>query len=90
MQAAMRLRFYRESGMSRSNRSVAIGERFRETQRGVFARPASDWVVKAVYTGDDGIEHARLVLVSDPSQQKTLSAAILGDRRRFEQIDGDE
>jgi hypothetical protein len=76
--------------MSQSNRTaVAIGERYRETQRGVFARPASDWVVKAVYTGDDGIEHARLVRVSDPSQQKTLSAGVLVDRRRFEQVEGE-
>jgi hypothetical protein len=76
--------------MSHSNRAgVTVGGRYRETQRGVFAQPASDWVVKAVYTGDDGIEHARLVRVSDPSQQKTLSAGVLIDRRRFEQLDGD-
>jgi hypothetical protein len=75
--------------MAHTNHVVAIGERYREIQRGVFSRPASGWVVKAVYTGDDGIEHARLVRMSDPSQQKTLSAGVLTDRRRFEQIEGD-
>jgi hypothetical protein len=76
--------------MSHANRAgVTIGERYRETQRGAFARQAADWIVKAVYTGDDGIEHARLARVSDPSQQKTLSAGVLIDRRRFEQIQGD-
>ncbi|MGO8917861.1 MAG: hypothetical protein ACLQJR_18315 [Stellaceae bacterium] len=74
--------------MSQSKRGIAIGECYREAGLRVFARPASDWIVQAVYVGRDGIEHARLVGAADRSQQKTLSADILVDRRRFERIDG--
>jgi hypothetical protein len=73
--------------MTRSKRGVEIGECYREAGLRAFARPGSDWIVRAVYTGRDGIEHARLVGASDHSQQKTLSSGILADRQRFERIE---
>jgi hypothetical protein len=73
--------------MARSKRGVVIGECYREAGLRAFARPASDWIVRAIYTGRDGIEHARLVGARDHSQEKTLSSDILADRHRFERID---
>jgi len=72
--------------MSQSKRGIAIGECYREAGLKVFARPASDWIVRAIYTARDGIEHARLVGALDHTRQKTLSSDILVDRSRFERI----
>jgi hypothetical protein len=64
-------------------RAIAVGERYRDIERGQFARPALNWIVEAVYTGTDGIGHAKLVCASDLVQRKTLSVSVLLDQRRF-------
>jgi hypothetical protein len=70
-------------------RSVLLGQRYRDAQPGRFALPALEWAVEAVFTGADGIGHARLVGVLDPTQRKTLSVFVLLDQRRFQHIEGD-
>jgi len=67
-----------------SKRAIVVGQRFRDVQPGQFARPALDWIVEAVYTGTDGIEHAMLVCATDLFQRKTFSVSVLLDQRRFE------
>jgi hypothetical protein len=62
---------------------IARGDRFRDAQLSAFARSAPDWVVEDVFTGTDGIEYALLSSAADPTRRKSLSAAILHDRRRF-------
>ena len=68
-------------------REILVGERYRGLERGQFARPALDWIVEAVYTGTDGIGHAKLVCASDLVQRKTLSASVLLDPKRFVRAD---
>ena len=66
--------------------TVAPGQRYRDTQPSIFGRPGSEWLVEEIFTGTDGVEYARVVSVSDLTQRKTLSIAILEDRRRFERV----
>lgn len=68
-------------------RAILVGERYRDREPGRFARPALDWIVEAVYTGADGIGHAKLVCASDLAQRKTLSISVLLDARRFVRAD---
>jgi hypothetical protein len=70
-------------------RAVLLGQRYRDVQPGRFAVPAQEWAVEAVFTGADGIGHARLVGVLDPTQRKTLSVFVLLDHRRFHHIESD-
>jgi hypothetical protein len=59
------------------------GQRFRDIHPGLFGRTGSEWIVQDVFVGTDGLRYARVVLSSDASQVKTLSVAVLTDRRRF-------
>ncbi len=64
-------------------RAIVVGERYRGLERWQFATSGPDWIVEAVYTGADGIGHARLVCASDLVRRKTLSVSVLLDTRRF-------
>ena len=68
-------------------RAVSVGQRYRDLERGQFARPAPDWIVEVIYTGNDGIGHAKLVCASDVFQRKTLSVSALLDPKRFARTD---
>ena len=62
---------------------VAAGQRFRDVERNIFGGPGSVWIVEHLQTGIDGLAYAQVVSAADPSVRKTLSIAILTDRRRF-------
>ncbi len=62
---------------------VARGQRFRDTQLSLFGRPGSEWIVERVFVGVDGLWHASIVLASDITEHKTITAAVPTDRRRF-------
>jgi hypothetical protein len=62
---------------------VAPGQRFRDTQLSLFGRPGFEWIVDRVFVGVDGLWHASIVLASDTTERKTITAAVLIDRRRF-------
>jgi hypothetical protein len=66
---------------------VLAGQHFRDTQPTVFGHPAPDWVVGEIFVGTDGVQYARVYCASSPRDRKTLSAAILRDKRRFVQLD---
>jgi hypothetical protein len=70
-------------GCGMADQSIKPGQRFREAQAALFGRPAPEWAVQDVFMGGDGVTYARVVLVSDPSNSKTLSTSVLGDRHRF-------
>ena len=70
-----------------NNQPVAPGTRYRDLQATIFGQPQPEWIVEDVYTVA-GIEHARLVSAANPAERKTLSLAILRDRRRFERVEG--
>jgi hypothetical protein len=69
-----------------SDQPVTPGTRYRDLQATVFRQPQPEWIVEEVYTAR-GMEHARLVSAANPADRKTLSVAILRDRRRFERIE---
>jgi len=66
---------------------IAAGQRFRDIRRGAFGASGLEWVVKELVTGVDGITYAHLTCTLDRTQRKTLSLAVLGDRRRFARVD---
>jgi len=65
---------------------VIAGQRFRDVAPTVFGHPAPEWVIAEVFTGTDGIRYARVYSASSPHNLKTLSTAILRDKRRFVQV----
>ncbi len=69
--------------MMRLEKPIKPGQRFRDAQARLFGRIGSDWIVQDIFPGNDGLTYARVVLASDPSHSKTLSTAVLADRRRF-------
>jgi hypothetical protein len=70
-----------------SNYPIDRGTRYRELQATVFGQPQPEWIVEGVFK-PGGIEHARLVAATDSGKRKTLSLAVLRDRRRFERVEG--
>lgn len=66
---------------------ISIGQRFRDVSQRSFGRPGSEWVVRDILTGTDGLAYARLVSAGDPTMLKSLSFSALGDRHRFQRID---
>ena len=62
--------------------TIEPGQRYRDVQ--LYGR--SEWIVEDLFGGADGIQHARLVSVSDPSIRKTLSTEVLADPARFQQV----
>lgn len=66
---------------------IATGQRFRDIRPGLFGASGLEWVIEELVTGVDGIAYAHLVCVIDPTQRKTLSLAVLGDRRRFTRVE---
>jgi hypothetical protein len=66
--------------------NVIAGQRFRDAAPTVFGHAAPEWVIAEVFTGIDGIRYARIHSASNPHNLKTLSIAILRDKRRFVQV----
>lgn len=65
--------------------SIEVGQRFVSTQRRTMV-----WeVVEVSHYGDEPIPHVRLARVGAPQDTKTVSAAVLGDRRYFKYVSPD-
>ena len=64
---------------------IEVGQRFVSTQR----RGALWEVVEVSHFGDEPIPHVRLVRVGAPQDSKTVSAAVLTDRRYFKYVSPD-
>ena len=67
-------------------RSVAIGEQFQELRTGSLGKRAPVWVVEETFTKPDEVQYAKLICAADDSLRKTLSTAVLADRRRFARL----
>ena len=73
-------------GESRDSKIIERGQRFRDVDTRAFGQAADEWIVDDLRAGSDGVEYAHLVRAFDLTQRKTLSVAILGDRRRFRRV----
>lgn len=60
-------------------RRPAIGQRYRNLD----VAWNSIWIVEAIYTGTDSIEHALLRSDADRTLCKTLSLSVISDPTRF-------
>jgi hypothetical protein len=69
-----------------AKRAIERGQRYRDVHHSVLAGSGTEWIVEEVFRGTDGIQYARLTSVSDLTLRKTLSVAVLSDRRRFQRI----
>jgi hypothetical protein len=67
-------------------RDIAIGEQFQELGAGYLGKRSAVWVVEGMFTKSDELRYAKLICSSDASLRKTLSTAVLADRRRFTRV----
>ncbi len=67
---------------------IGTGRRYRDIKLRLWGHQARIWEVESVFVGADGLEHARLCCVDDPSLHKTLSISVLRDKRQFEPAEG--
>jgi len=65
---------------------VTPGQRFRDVTPTLFGHSPLDWVVDDVFIGTDGKQYAHVHAGTKPHERKTLSTAILQDKRRFIQM----
>lgn len=66
--------------------SVKPGQQFCDAHRTVFGRTAPGLVVLRVFIGTDGYEYAELSSGPNGKDRRTLSTAILRDKRRFLEV----
>jgi hypothetical protein len=62
---------------------IEPGQRFRPTEPQMFGTRAPEWEVAEVFTGSDGMPYARIRRVGSTHDVKTVSQAILRDKRRY-------
>jgi hypothetical protein len=65
---------------------VTAGQRFRDPSPTAFGKAQPDWVVDEVFVGTDGKQYAQVHSASKPHERKTLSTAVLRDKRRFRPV----
>jgi hypothetical protein len=66
--------------------AVKPDQRFRDTQPTRFGTATLDLVVVRVFVGTDGKEYAEVHSAANPKDRRTLSTAILRDKRRFVEV----
>jgi len=64
---------------------VEPGQRYRDVRIGVQSADA-EWIVETLRADALGVRHAQLVNAADRTERKTLSAAVLVDPSRFEEV----
>jgi hypothetical protein len=64
---------------------IERGDLVRDAQPGFFGHPF-EWIVEDIFVGSDGNQYAHLCLPTNRNERKTLSVAILCDKRRFSRI----
>ena len=65
---------------------VKPDQHFRDTQLTHFGAAATEFVVRRVFVGTDGNQYAELCSATDSTDRRTLSTAILRDKRRFVEV----
>ena len=66
--------------------SVKPGQYFCDVHRTVFGHAARGLIVRRVFIGTDGYEYAELSSGPHSNDRRTLSTAILRDKRRFLEV----
>jgi hypothetical protein len=69
---------------------IGTGRRYRDINLRLWGHQSRIWMVESVFVGADGLEHARLCCVDEPSLHKTLSISVLRDKRQFEPAEDDD
>lgn len=64
--------------------NIGAGRLYRDSKVRLWGHQSRVWVVESIFVGADGIEHARLYCLDEPSLHKTLSTSVLRDKRQFE------
>ena len=73
--------------MTKHTLDLEVGQRYRNARLSAFGAPLQIvWMLEQVWQGADGITYARLAKDVDATAKKTVSAAVLQDRRRFIQV----
>ena len=63
-----------------ASKQPQVGDQYRNV--GTEFRSAV-WILSAIFTSRDGIEHARLTSASDATEFKTLAVSVIADTKRF-------
>jgi hypothetical protein len=66
--------------------AVAVGQQYQDIAPGLFGRGGALYQVLEIFTAIDGLNYARVALLSDPGTVKTLAIGVLEDRRRFRRL----
>ena len=66
--------------------AVAIGQRYQDIAPGLFGRSGALYEVREIFRATDGLEYARVSMISDPGTVKALATAVLEDRGRFRRL----
>jgi len=66
----------------KSGASISIGDRFMESNR-----ERSEWSVEFVFGDPNGVPHARLRKLTDPTVARTFAVAVLMADPRFRKLD---
>ena len=67
--------------------SVEPGHRYRETGSAYLGKAPRVWVIEETFVNAvDGLAYVRLSAENDPYTRKTVSVAVIADRRRFKPI----
>ena len=74
-------------GPAEPTHRVEPGQRYRDVRIGVYGQSAyAEWIVETLRADALGVRHAQLVNAADRTELKTLSAAVLVDPSRFEEV----
>lgn len=69
--------------MTRPLAEIAPGRRFIPAGDRLFNGRQPEWEVVAVFIGRDGVSYAQIKRVGAPQDAKTISGAVLNDRRHY-------
>jgi hypothetical protein len=69
--------------MAEKPAEIALGRRFVPTGDRLFNTRQPEWEVVAIFTGSDGLDYAQIRRVGPPQDAKTVSGAVLSDRRHY-------
>jgi hypothetical protein len=65
---------------------IKPGQHFRDNHPTAFGHPANDLIVERVFVGTDGKEYAQVHSASHLREMRTLSVAVLRDKRCFLEV----
>jgi hypothetical protein len=64
-------------------KEVQVGQCYREVDTSFIGSSMALWSIERVFVGTDSFHYAWILNAADRTSRKTLSLAVLGDRRRY-------